>query len=293
MASPPHFAVAAAAPPCNSTALRRTCSPRSSPFERLVLALIALSSWRDMLAGVRIVSEGEAAGLKIVARGADHLFARGVYELPIQTTIAANLAPGDVFYDIGANVGFFSLIAARNVGARGQVYAFEPVPANAKRVMEAARLNHFDSIDVLEMAVGASGGRADLVLARHIGGAALASAEMPPDASGQISVRLMTVDDAIEAFQLRQPNLVKVDVEGAELDVFHGMARTIAAAKPTIIYEVDDRSDAGLKRKVQTTAAFLISAGYRLEILPAAYPDGDWHVAHLIARPLKRSELAA
>jgi FkbM family methyltransferase len=244
-----------------------------------------LTRLRDALGQPRIVAAGEAAGLRLVANHADPNFARGTYERPLQSFIAEHLAEGDVFYDIGANIGFFSLIAARRVGPAGRVYAFEPVPENAAAISRSARLNGFDAVDVFNVAVGSNNGRTELMLARHIGGATLASVGPPPDLRGTIEVEIVTIDTLIAQRGLRPPTLVKVDVEGAELEALTGMVATVRTHRPTVLYEVDDANCAGLQRKAAGLAAFWDAAGYSVTSLPAAYQGIDWQVAHMVARP--------
>jgi FkbM family methyltransferase len=242
-----------------------------------------LTRLRDALGRPRVVASGEAVGLRLVANHADPDFARGTYERPLQSFIVGHLAEGDVFYDVGANIGFFSLIAARRVGPQGRVYAFEPVPDNAAAIARSARLNGFDAVNVLNVAVGSSNGRTELMLARHIGGATIASVGPPPDVCGRIGVDLVTLDVAITQHGLRPPTLVKVDVEGAELDVLRGLPATLLRHRPTVLYEIDDATSAGLQRK--DLAAFWDAAGYAIESLPLAYKDIGWHVVHMVARP--------
>ena len=244
-----------------------------------------LTRLRDALGQPRIVAAGEAAGLRLVANRADPTFARGTYERPLQSFIAGHLAEGDVFYDIGANIGFFSLIAARRVGTAGRVYAFEPVPENAAAISRSARLNGFDAVDVLNVAVGSTNGRTELMLARHIGGATLASVGPPPDLRGAIEVEIVTIDTLIAQRGLRPPTLVKVDVEGAEIEALTGMAETIRTHRPTVLYEVDDANRAGLQRKAASLAAFWDATDYEVTSLPAAYQGIDWQVVHMVARP--------
>jgi hypothetical protein len=124
------------------------------------------------------------------------------------------------------------------------------------------------------------------MLARHIGGATIASVGPPPDLRGTIEVELVTIDALIAQRGLRPPNLVKVDVEGAELDALKGMAETLRTHRPTVLYEVDDASPAGLHRKAADLAAFWDAAGYAVTTLPSAYEEIDWQVAHMVARPL-------
>lgn len=91
----------------------------------------------------------------------------GLYEQAETTLIAGSLRAGDVFLDIGANIGYYSLMASRLVGESGRVYAFEPIPENAHKILAAVQLNGIRNIYVNQSAVGESAG--ELVL--HGGGA--------------------------------------------------------------------------------------------------------------------------
>ena len=239
----------------------------------------------DALAPVRRIKAGEAAGMRLVCAGADRSMSLGTYDAPMQQAIAAHLSVGDVFFDVGANIGFFSLLAAKRVGTYGRVYAFEPVARNAATIARNARLNSLSTVEVFAEAVGARTEPAELLVARHIGGAVLASVGAPPDQIRSVHVDVIALDDIMEQRGLRAPALVKIDVEGAELDVLHGMARTIKTGRPKIIYEIDDETVEGLQRKRREIAQFLAAAGYELSPLPVSYPDQDWHVEHVLARP--------
>ena len=239
-----------------------------------------------VLAGVHVIATGEGAGLRFaLPRKADKAMRLGTYEPAIQQCITIHLAPGDVFIDIGANIGFFTLIAARRVGPRGRVYSFEPVAENAASIVRSGRLNGFSTIEVFGEAVGARTERSELMLAHHIGGAMLASAGKPPDLCGSVNVDVVSLDDAIDTRKLRSPALIKIDVEGAELEVLQGMRRTLQSVRPTLIYEVDDETRRGLEEKCQKLACFLNAAGYELCRLPMSYPNEVWQVEHILARP--------
>jgi FkbM family methyltransferase len=248
-----------------------------------------LEDYLRLFFGKQVIKGGQGAGIKLAQRRADAKFALGTYEPAVQEVISSSVGLGQVFYDIGANIGFFSLIAARRVGRDGRVYAFEPVPRNARSILLSARLNRFDTIEVFPDAVGGASGRANLLLARHIGGAVLASVAAPPDISGSIEVNLVTIDHAIQRYNLRPPHLIKIDVEGAELDVLDGMKHTLLTHRPKLICEVDDASSFGADTKARAVSDFLVSAGYEVSSIPPSYGDIEWSVLHLAARPLCRS----
>ena len=101
-----------------------------------------------------------------------------------------------------------------------------------------------------------------------------------------ITVDLVSIDDLIAQNKIEPPNLVKVDVEGAELDVLKGMSETIKTYKPTIIYEVDDGDRAAYERKYQELESFLQSLGYKVIPTENSYDTIDWCVGHAIATPI-------
>ena len=143
--------------------------------------MLRLGKLSALFSDVRRIAGGEGTGLRIIPLEGDREIALGSYETPVQKALLDNVAAGGVVYDIGANVGFFSLLAARRVGPQGRVYALEPVARNAAAIERSARLNGFGAIEVFAKAAGAASGIAELNLARHIGGAVLASVGAPPD----------------------------------------------------------------------------------------------------------------
>jgi FkbM family methyltransferase len=237
----------------------------------------------NMFSDVRRIAGGGAAGLQIVPLEGDREFALGTYELPVQAALADRVGAGGVVYDVGANIGFFTLLAARCVGPAGRVYAFEPVDRNAAAIERSVRLNGFATVEVFRNAVGASNGAADLNLARHIGGAVLATVGVPPDRRGSVTVEVVSLDSVIAERGLRPPSLVKIDVEGAELDVLSGMRQTLRAHRPVLICEADDATREGLRLKTEALSAALAGLGYSLTGLAPSYPDAGWHVAHFVA----------
>lgn len=231
----------------------------------------------------RRIQTGLAEGLWISSGPSNTHYAIGDNELPVQHAISDALKPGDVFYDVGANVGFFTLIAARKVGGAGAVYAFEPVPANARLAASNARRNGLANVRVMQLAIAERSGEGRLTEAVHAGGATLSTTTPPPDARRTITVPQVSVDDLVFREALPRPDVVKVDVEGTEIAVLDGMARTLAEHAPTVIFEVDDGDRAALEAKYDACCATLGQAGYRVDRLDEAYGEIGWHVAHGVA----------
>lgn len=241
-------------------------------------------------AKVVTVGSGPAEGLRMGLENASADYSDGANELPVQEAIASRLRPGAVFFDVGANVGFFSVLAARVVGGSGRVEAFEAVPANAACVEANAQRNGFGQVTVHAVAAGGEAGRSTLNLAEHPGGAMLASAGVPPDATGTIEVPVVVLDDLIESGEVPVPDLVKVDVEGAEEDVVAGLRRTIEAHHPTMVIEVDAAESEVVQARVAGFERLLTGLGYRVERLTGSYRASNWHVAHIVAEVAEPSD---
>ena len=228
---------------------------------------------------------GLGRGLTFDPGPSNRSYASGDNELPIQEALAARMKAGDVFYDIGANVGFFSVLGARLVGTSGFVYAFEPVPENATYVRRNLDLNKFTHCEVIEQAVSARSGSEQLWVAEYSGGAALATAARPPDAKTRIDVDVVSIDDFVFEQHARPPAVVKIDVEGAEIAVLRGMSRVLREVRPVVIYEIDDEQIGAFTAKYRVCEAFLRELDYSVERLRPAYPGNPWIVGHALAIP--------
>lgn len=229
------------------------------------------------------VRRGPAAGLRLRLESASRVMLAGRYEEPVQAILAERLSPGDGFVDVGANIGYFSLLAGRIVGGDGWVLAVEPVPENAAMIRANAAVNRLPRVMVAEAAAGAFDGAGELVLARHNGGAALSTAPLPPDARGRIAVPVVTLDTLLAGHRLPPPTLVKIDVEGSEIEALNGMRGTIARHHPDILFEVDAATRDDAERRFADLSTGLEAQGYRVAALPPAYPAGGWVVLHGLA----------
>jgi FkbM family methyltransferase len=144
--------------------------------------------------------------------------------------LASMLKPGDVVYDIGANMGLYAVFLAQAVGAQGQVIAFEPEPHYCERLRGNAALNGLRNIRVSCLALGEHSGELEL-LPSQVGIAAPRVAELPPDGErGRAGRKVQVVegDRLVEIEDLPLPRAVKIDVEGHEYAVLKGLRRTLS-----------------------------------------------------------------
>lgn len=251
-------------------------------LQRLVARLGARAGWYPFLQ----VRSGPGRGLWISLRNASADYVAGTNELPVQEAVATHLRPGGVFYDIGSNIGFFALLAGREVGPAGHAYAFEPVPANVERIRANATRNRLANVTALQVAASDGPGSATLLLSRHPGGAALAAAApAPADLTGEIEVQTVSIDQLVAADAIQPPTVVKVDVEGNEAPVLRGMAATIRTSRPVLVIELDDAAPERLRAKANHIAALLDELEYDMRPLPPSYEGTAWHVMHALALP--------
>jgi FkbM family methyltransferase len=238
-----------------------------------------------------VIEHGPCAGIRFNSGKYNYQTSLGTYELPVQTEIANNLDEGDVFYDIGANVGFFSCLAARRVGERGKVFAFEPEPRNAAQLRRNIEMNGLAQVTVIQKAVCSASGRGRLLLASYCGTHSMAQFRTPTVGAGEIAVDTVRIDDLIDSGHLTPPTLVKIDVEGAECDVIQGMVRTIDIYRPRIIYETDAERREDAMEKEREIHEFLSARNYEIRRLEDSYGDYfsleniSHYVGHFLARP--------
>lgn len=232
------------------------------------------------------IEAGVGAGLWFRGAGAGDAYGSGTNELPVQEALRRTCNPGDVFFDIGANVGFFTMIGARLVGTQGLVVAFEPIRSNAQAVRTNAELNAFTHVRVREEAVADQVGHVEMYATEHVGGATLCSTGIAPaDTVRRVRVAQVSIDALIGAGKLPAPNVVKIDVEGAELAVVDGMAGVLDRHRPIVVYEVDDAEREAFETRTRSVEHALTAHGYRIERLEDAYPGIAWCVGHAIAWP--------
>ncbi|MGI9098546.1 MAG: FkbM family methyltransferase [Solirubrobacteraceae bacterium] len=205
------------------------------------------------------------------------LIVRGTLEPPVQEALRRLLAPGDVFYDVGANIGFFTILGARLVGPQGRVVAFEPVPACARAVGRNIALNGFAHAEIREEAVGAAGGRARLLVVGEASWSHLASTGRHADVRDEIDVTVVSIDELVQAGALPPPDVLKIDTEGAELQAIAGMRTTIERHRPAIVCELHDTN--------AQFAALMDALGYTTTNLDGPAPVAAAGPIHALAQP--------
>ncbi len=181
-------------------------------------------------------------------------FFLGSYEPEQTEAFVAAVQPGSVVYDVGAHFGYYSLLASHLAGAGGRVIALEPSPRNLKVLSKHITLNHLTNVMVLEMALSDHQGDA-----RFDNRAGSGVGHLSPE--GPLTVKLTTLDALGREFPA--PNMLKIDVEGAEEAVLRGGRETLSRSKPIIFLSTHGPALA------ENCSRLLRELGYSLrELLP-------------------------
>jgi FkbM family methyltransferase len=232
------------------------------------------------------VVKGNGRGLRV--RFGDSNVSRivRVIEGEAEDSFLEHVHYGDVVYDLGANIGWYSLLAARRVGPGGHVIAFEPSITNAAYVAWNAAANSFPNVSVVAAAVSDRDGWAvfldkgplmsrldkddDEAQARRRAarGAAVRARRIVP---------VLSLDTWIAQAEQPPPTLIKIDIEGAEIGALRGMSETLRSARPTLIIELH-----GTRRAV---IELLDGFDYEYRAIERDVPLSESWRTHLLAQP--------
>lgn len=189
-----------------------------------------------------------------------HLLLDGYWEMWLTEAIAALVKPGMKAVDAGANLGYFSLLMADLVGPSGSVHCFEPNPHMARRLRTSLAMNGFaERAPVHQLALGEHARTATLRMPAHEPGAASIALDVAPTQTLDVRVERL---DAIAG--MRDADFIKIDVEGAETEMWRGMGDMLKNRRPlTVVMEF-------LARRYADPAAFLgemSAAGFAMSVI--------------------------
>jgi FkbM family methyltransferase len=253
-----------------SDALRKALDTASLPLRK-----------RDMM-----IVQGVGRGLRFNAGGANLGYVLGTSEPDLQDAFRRTIQPGMTVYDLGASVGFHSVLAARLVGESGFVYSFEPMSENVAQIEHNMRLNGTRHFAVQPVALWDSEGTAEFNVSKARTHGTLASIGTPSNHSGVRTVKLARLDGLVEREQLRPPDVMKIDIEGAETAALRGAQATIDRHQPLLYIDIHGTN--------ADVADFLDARGYRTWVLSTeerskTLREAQWWVT-VVAAPSARAE---
>lgn len=209
---------------------------------------------------------------------------RRTYEPEFYLPFVARIREGMTVFDVGAHVGIFSLGAGVRVGPSGRVFAFECGPDTAATLRRHVGFNHLaPPIEVIEKAVSDSDAGVTFYAYRASMAASMARAnvetlnpEVRSEPARELSVESVTLD-AFTAERGLRPDVIKIDVEGAEFRVLQGARRMLAGGSPLIFCEIHPQQMQNVGGSVAELLDFVASLGYTATPIDRPNPAGIYH----------------
>lgn len=215
---------------------------------------------------------------------------REYYE-PELAYLEKTVSPGDVFVDVGANFGVYSLVASKLVGAAGRVLAFEPARQSFAILQQNIALNGFSNVHAFQLAVTKRAGKAWLYHGWDPVGNSLGMDPLCGDEGEE--VQTAALDNVLEENGIDRVDVIKIDVEGAEELVLRGATRYLTTYCPTVIFEFNPACALRLGLSPYGARDFLESLNYKFVVLDevANSPDPESRRTYfnIIAIPKQRS----
>lgn len=227
------------------------------------------------------VISGPLKGWKWLPPSGNHAYWLGKHERTYVNTFASYIKPGDTVFDIGAQAGYFSLVASRLVGSQGKVIAFEPFPENIDYIKAHCQLNSCQNITLLEVAVGGSLGTrifqsANAFMGHIVAQDSAAPANGKEDSKGALSVIVVTLDELPMGYQTLRPDVMKIDTEGMEYWVLQGGQTFIQQHRPILFIATHG--------KVNQTRTLQLLKDWNYEVVMIG--EGSSKNADYVATPL-------
>jgi FkbM family methyltransferase len=211
----------------------------------------------------------------------------GEWQPEVWEALAPGLPKGGVFLDVGAHIGYFSLKAAKEVGPAGRVVSFEPNPETAARLRRNVAANALTQVTVQEIAATGEEQELEFFAAPTVntGASSLVehNAEYSADAAPRnFRVRGRRIDNVVRELNLGRVDVMKIDVEGAELLVLRGAEETLRRHHPRIVMETVPHHLQEFGTTPEEVAKFLRGAGYTIGGPVTGAPgatDWEWTIA--------------
>lgn len=192
-----------------------------------------------------------------------YLYGYNKLEVSVSNVINKILNEGDVFIDVGAYIGYYSILARESVGDTGKVIAFEPHPENYKRLLKNIRLNSWDNVIAENIALS---DKKEKVYLSPFLNSDFTSFSIIPSKGEFVEVEAIPFDEYAKKHNVK-PDLIKIDAEGAEFKILKGMKETLQKYHPIIICEIHPQHLSKLGIDVTTLFTYLQEYGYRFSLI--------------------------
>lgn len=191
----------------------------------------------------------------------ENLFFLGSYEETELCFIEKSLNKGDVFLDIGANIGLFTLVASKLVGEKGKVIAFEPFTKNFQSLSKNVSLNRSENIQLENNAVSETNKEIEVFYNDQLSNLGMVSSYMIGNNQSE-KINAVSVDTYLKNNPVKTISFIKIDVEGGEYPVLLGMKETLSKYNPRLLVEINEEILAHTPYRESDIIDYLTNLGY-------------------------------
>jgi FkbM family methyltransferase len=251
-------------------------------------------AWLRVIPGVPVLLRCQP-GLWWIARedGVSEELFTGTFELNERRFVERFVKPGMIVLDVGAHAGYYTLLTSKLVGRSGRVFAFEPSPRERQRLLQHLRLNRCRNVTVERVALSDRRGDGELFVFDRATGC---NSFHPGDTRGahRVTVPVTTLDELFAAGVFTTVDVVKMDIEGAELSALRGAERIFRDVRPALLCEVHDKRTAPWGYRARDIIDVVAAWGYRWysiedrgSVSPIS-PDATTFFGNAVALPVER-----
>jgi FkbM family methyltransferase len=215
------------------------------------------------------VAAGDLAGFTILLNmQIDKDYWLGTYEPELQSALRELIPAGALIFDVGANIGYVSLLLAKAAGVNGRVFAFEALPSNVEQLRSNVALNGMEArVTVVPGAVTQAPGPVNFLVHASGGmGKVAGSAGREDRYQAEVTVPGISLDEFVYGQGNLPPQVVKMDIEGGEVLALPGMRRVLAEAHPLMLMELHGSESSRVAWETLT------AAGYEIRWMRPGYP---------------------
>lgn len=212
------------------------------------------------------LKNGITLDLKIDDWVQENLFFLGEYEQAELRFAEKSLKPGDVFMDIGANIGLYTLCAFKAVGDSGRVISFEPLEENFKSLSKHVSINHGRNIVLEQMAISDRKEEIEIFYDDRELNLGMASSYLTSHTHSE-KVAAISIDQYIDLNPMAKVDFIKIDIEGGEYKALLGMQNTLIRHSPILLIEINPEVLSGTEHDEQDMLRYLQDLGYQEHVI--------------------------
>jgi FkbM family methyltransferase len=262
-----------------------TLASEYSPVDGFLKRAMSKVAWQalcQVVSGSKLsvkLASGQSFKVRVGDQVSRMIFENGAYEPHLTSLLLPFIKPGMTVFDIGANIGYYTVLLARRVGDQGAVHAFEINDKVLDLLEENIRMAHLTNVTVVKKAIAKTTGEAEFFLPRE-GDEAEGSLRKSNryDALSVVQVKTVSIDDYVHEHGIQRVDCIKIDVEGAEYEAFQGATKLLSSKdKPVIMFEALDSACVNFGVTWYQVIKQVSDFGYRIH-------QGD--AANFLATPL-------